>query len=182
MPIPVRCECGRSMRVKDEMAGKQGKCPSCGKLLVIPDVEKERGAEEEASAYLLADSPDEERPTTQRASRYRSDPEPEPEPPRRRPVPREEDGREETPRLDRDVSKKKSKPRRKEEGGSSGVAFEEGWFGSINSGVAGGVLMMLIAVVWFVAGVALINRIFIYPPILFVIGVIAFFKGLMGGE
>ena len=60
------------------------------------------------------------------------------------------------------------------------VSFEQGWFGSTNAGVLGGLLMILIAVVWFVLGLA-INRIFIYPLILLVIGAIAVIKGLAGG-
>jgi hypothetical protein len=57
------------------------------------------------------------------------------------------------------------------------VSFEPGWFGSLNAGSVGGLLMMLIAVVWFVGGLAA-GIIFIYPPILFVLGVIALVKGL----
>ncbi len=45
--------------------------------------------------------------------------------------------------------------------------------------MAGGVLMMLIAAVWFIVGLAA-NFIFYYPPILFVIGAVAFIKGLLG--
>jgi hypothetical protein len=61
------------------------------------------------------------------------------------------------------------------------VVFEEGWFGSVNSGVIGGGLMIVIAVVWFGAGMAG-GVIFFYPPVLFVIGIISILKGLMGGE
>jgi predicted lipid-binding transport protein (Tim44 family) len=60
------------------------------------------------------------------------------------------------------------------------VAFEEGWFGSLNAGVVGGALMMLIAVVWFVGGL-FAGILFFYPPILFVIGIIAMVKGMFGG-
>ena len=44
--------------------------------------------------------------------------------------------------------------------------------------ILGGVGMMVGAVVWFVVGYAA-GRIFIYPPILFVIGAVALVKGLM---
>lgn len=37
MSIPVTCRCGKSFRVKDEHAGKKGKCPACGDLLLVPD-------------------------------------------------------------------------------------------------------------------------------------------------
>jgi hypothetical protein len=49
----------------------------------------------------------------------------------------------------------------------------------MNAGVIGGVLMMVIAVVWFVVGLHA-GWIFFYPPILFVIGIVALIKGLMG--
>ncbi|HEX7898225.1 MAG TPA: hypothetical protein VF950_10730 [Planctomycetota bacterium] len=44
--------------------------------------------------------------------------------------------------------------------------------------ILGGVGMMVGAVVWFVVGYAA-GRIFFYPPILFVIGIVAVIKGLM---
>jgi hypothetical protein len=56
-----------------------------------------------------------------------------------------------------------------------------GGFGSINAGTAGGCLMMVLAAVWFVVGIYA-GWIFFYPPILFVFGLIAFFRGLMGME
>ncbi len=36
MPIVVGCDCGKTFRVKDELAGKRVKCSSCGKPLFIP--------------------------------------------------------------------------------------------------------------------------------------------------
>jgi hypothetical protein len=59
--------------------------------------------------------------------------------------------------------------------------LEKGWFENTNGGALGGVLMMLIAVVWFVAGLAA-GRIFFYPPILLIIGFVAFCKGLFSRE
>lgn len=50
---------------------------------------------------------------------------------------------------------------------------------SLNGGVIGGMLMMIIALVWFFAGLAG-GIIFFYPPILFVIGIAAFVKGIVG--
>ncbi|MEW6358446.1 MAG: hypothetical protein AB1696_19085 [Planctomycetota bacterium] len=41
MPIKVKCkECGKQFVLKDDFAGKQGKCPSCGKSLTVPPIEK----------------------------------------------------------------------------------------------------------------------------------------------
>jgi len=36
VPIPVRCECGKSLQAKDEFAGRKVKCSKCGKILRIP--------------------------------------------------------------------------------------------------------------------------------------------------
>ncbi|NOZ22707.1 MAG: hypothetical protein GXP25_16640 [Planctomycetes bacterium] len=41
MPIKVKCEeCGKQFVLKDEFAGKQGKCPACGESLTVPSSEK----------------------------------------------------------------------------------------------------------------------------------------------
>jgi hypothetical protein len=36
MPITIACPCGRQLRVGDEAAGRQGRCPVCGRILDIP--------------------------------------------------------------------------------------------------------------------------------------------------
>ena len=48
------------------------------------------------------------------------------------------------------------------------------------SGVLGGAAAMVIAVLWFFLGLAA-DRIFIYPPILFVCGLIGMISALVGG-
>jgi hypothetical protein len=165
MPIPVTCSCGRALRLKDEYAGKRVRCPSCQSPLSVPT--PERDAEEEALAVLLEDSPDkgEQRRGIQSAPPARREwrEEVTDEPPRPRVVKVERESRRER-RVDRD------EPR---------GALPQGWFENVNAGMVGGLLMMLIAVGWFVGGLA-VGLIFFYPPILFVLGLIAFFKGLVG--
>ena len=51
--------------------------------------------------------------------------------------------------------------------------------GDINSSLWGGIGMMALAVVWFFGALFLFDLLFIYPPILFIIGLVAFIKGLM---
>jgi serine phosphatase RsbU (regulator of sigma subunit) len=34
--IPITCACGHQFRAKDKYAGKQGKCPGCGRLVRVP--------------------------------------------------------------------------------------------------------------------------------------------------
>jgi len=36
MPITFKCDCGKQLTVRDDLAGKRGKCPACGKILVVP--------------------------------------------------------------------------------------------------------------------------------------------------
>ena len=60
-----------------------------------------------------------------------------------------------------------------------------GFFGpekkALQWGMAGGLLMMVIAGVWFFAGLAF-DRIFFYPPVLFLIGLYGVLKGLVTGN
>ena len=41
MSIQITCECGKTLKVSDEHAGKRGKCPSCGNIILIPEPEQE---------------------------------------------------------------------------------------------------------------------------------------------
>jgi len=36
MAIKFNCDCGRELNVKDELAGKKGKCPTCGRIVEVP--------------------------------------------------------------------------------------------------------------------------------------------------
>jgi hypothetical protein len=169
MPISMKCSCGRALQVKDEFAGRKVRCPRCRSVLLIPLSDAPQDEEDEAYNLLNEESDEEER-------KVRAEPpEPEPKPERERP---RRPARAEAP-LPRklDVRKKSARSRRS----GPRVTFEQGWFGNVNSGVAGGVLMILIAVVWFVLGL-MADRIFFYPPVLFVIGIAAIFKGMFGGE
>ncbi|MGD0091277.1 MAG: hypothetical protein ABSE73_15275 [Planctomycetota bacterium] len=47
MAIVVSCRCGRKFQTKDEYAGRQAKCPGCGKMLTIPGPAEEEQAEPE---------------------------------------------------------------------------------------------------------------------------------------
>lgn len=61
MAILVRCSCGKSFSVKDEYAGKRGRCPSCQKVVTVP------AADDEAE-IPLAPSPIPTRPSVAAAS------------------------------------------------------------------------------------------------------------------
>jgi hypothetical protein len=165
MPITLTCACGRSLRIKDEFAGRKVRCPECQVVLTVP-IQEELLADEDAADLLLDGTP--------------------PPEPQRRESSRELD----VPVEDRQVyragatpmgaakppqpARKKEKPSRR----APRVAFEEGWFGSLNAGIVGGILMMLIAIIWFVVGLAG-GVIFFYPPVLLVIGLFAMIKGFI---
>ena len=36
MAIPFRCECGKRLQAKDELAGRRIRCPDCGRTLKVP--------------------------------------------------------------------------------------------------------------------------------------------------
>ncbi len=168
MPIAVTCPCGRKARVKDEFAGRKIRCPECREVLVVPKPAVNADVDDEAGDLLLTEGPEDRR-------RVASAPPP--------PAPSRPRGREQPPKPVPLPSVVKTRPgkvpaRKKRE---PRVAFEEGWFGSINSGVIGGILMIVIAVVWFVVGL-MGGVIFFYPPILAVIGIIAMFKGLFNRQ
>jgi hypothetical protein len=40
MPILVRCDCGKQLKAKDELAGRRVKCPGCGAVLTVPDIDE----------------------------------------------------------------------------------------------------------------------------------------------
>ena len=161
MPIAFRCSCGRALNVKDALAGKKIRCPACQSILAVPD--KEIDADDLALEVLPAD----EEPVRRSASRAAI----QVEPPEVLPARRRYDEDDDDPPIKRRPKRRRDIKRR-----GPSVSFEQGWFGSVNSGVVGGLLMMLIAVVWFIAGL-MGGIIFFYPPILFVVGIIAIVKG-----
>lgn len=172
MPIAFECSCGKSLQVKDEHAGRRVRCPACSETLSVPaptpqfevvedDEPAPRAAPIRAKVVERSrddDEDDDERPRSKRKS-YDLD---------------DDDEEEERPRKKK---KKRSRVTREKPQEQSHFAMEKS---IVNGGVAGGLLAMIIAVVWFVAGL-MNDRIFFYPPILLVVGLIAFFKGLMGG-
>lgn len=167
VPIPLTCPCGRSLNIKDELAGRKVRCPACRDVLSVPDYEEEPEPEPEVIEAIAADPAEDDddfRVTARPGSRSS------------RPVRRRE------PELDTPPPRKRRRRRlRHDDDRGPRVAFERGWFGSVNAGVAGGLLMIVIAIVWFVVGLAG-GIIFFYPPVLLVIGIVAMIKGMMGGE
>jgi hypothetical protein len=171
MAIRVVCECGRAVRVREELAGRKVRCPACGGSLPVPLPEGGAGKDDEALDILLADAPadrpaarpprgEDEAPPPDDAGAIR-------EPPPRRPARRPGFTAEEF------AAHSRPRPRRRRSAGSGGFGF------AINGEIIAGLLMMGGAALWFILGLAA-GRIFIYPPILFVLGLLALFRGFKG--
>jgi hypothetical protein len=165
MPIDVVCEqCGWKASVKNESAGKKGKCPTCGEPILVPRItERPEDVEDAAAAALLegdegpAASPPQSYmpPAYSTETNSKSQPSNKPERPRSNPGMKLE---------------YRAKERHEER---RGIA--------ISGGVWAGLLMMGGAAIWFFLGLAA-GRIFFYPPILFVLGIISLFRALSGNE
>ncbi|HUN79897.1 MAG TPA: hypothetical protein VMV81_00135 [Phycisphaerae bacterium] len=56
MPIVASCKCGKKFKVKDELAGKAVKCPSCGSGIRIPSAGGGKSASPVAKAAVDAEA------------------------------------------------------------------------------------------------------------------------------
>jgi len=170
MPIPVQCNCGRSFRAKDELAGRKARCPNCSTVLTIPQPEPPPETEDEVSQALLDDSTEDAppaRPRTKPASFRAEETDRSPAPPPRRAIPQVP----ETKPAKR--PKRRRSSRDDSERSRGGVA--------INPAIVTGLLMMAGAAIWFFVGLAA-NIIFFYPPVLFLLGIGSVIRGFTGGD
>jgi hypothetical protein len=153
MPIPLTCDCGFDLEIPDSLEGKKTRCPSCRRVLAIP--------------YVSASPVDDDIPEVipvKPARRLQSADN----------LPLPEADRKERERRERAAERRD--PRRGRRRGPR-VVFGEEWFGSINGGVAGGALTILIAIVWLIIGLSF-GYLFYYPLILLAIGVGSIIYGL----
>jgi hypothetical protein len=179
MPLALKCTCGRSLRVKDELAGKKVRCPSCSAILTAPKPD----AEEEAVTLLLAedeapaksqDSAD-NLPTTDAVQ-----PPPRPGPrPRSPSSPPSPEWKSLKKKPDRDLSVVRKRKRRSSGGFFNNVNPNYGvmWSGALM--VLGSFLLCLVNVGVFIAG-WIIFYLLAITIVLFFAGMGTFFKGLMG--
>jgi hypothetical protein len=152
MPISFACRCGRSLRVKEELAGKQVRCPKCHAALDVP---KQAPSEDEEVIDLLMDEPQEEDGDEQTALQAE--------------LP---SGKADGPRKPAPL-----KPRRRQRQRLVLTEEELTRPGPINAGSVGGFLLILLAVGWFSFGL-FAGVIFFYPPVLLLIGLFALIKGI----
>jgi hypothetical protein len=180
MPIPVSCGCGRALRIKDELAGRKIRCPTCNAVLTVPapETELEVVEEEENEGYELLDEN-----ATQKRPRAANESEEEYSRRERRRLAEEKDRREQRREDEREEKRRRKQERqedvRRQERLHRPCVVDDGGrhFGTSEAGVIGGIVMILIAVVWFVLGL-MAGRVFFYPPILAVLGIAAIVKGL----
>jgi hypothetical protein len=177
MAILFTCACGKRLKVADQLGGKRCRCPGCGEIRSVPEA---RAADPEAArgdeSPIAAGKP--RRATTEIRAPRRSDiPEvlPADDDDEEAYKPRDEEAYEPRPEQERPRRREKKLVRKRLPEQKGYFSFEKRL---LDKGALAGVLMMVIAVAWFVCGLIFLDRIFFYPPILFVIGVIAFIKGL----
>ena len=151
--LPVACpQCGRQLLVPASALGKQSRCPSCRH--VFPLEFPYAQAEDDEDVALSAE------PETNYAAQTQSLPS------------------QTHPAFA--IPNPYAPPDAAIDSGKYGHGFgweHRGWDG----GVMGGLAMMAIAAVWFFGGLAIGVR-FHYPIILFIIGLLGFFRGLFTGN
>jgi hypothetical protein len=154
------------MRVKDEFAGRKVRCPACQAVVTVPVPAADAADVDDAALGLLLREDEKAAPTPRRPAwedRGPSRPPSEPAIPPKLPAP-----------VPAPPPKKKKRTRSDDdESRFRGI--------SISPTIITGLLMMLGAAVWFFGALA-VGIIFFYPPILFVLGLITFCKGLLGHE
>jgi hypothetical protein len=178
MPITLPCNCGRTLKLRDELAGKRIKCPSCAAILKVPEAEVETDfevieSEPETDLEVIECEPARRADVSSEqitARRHEDRPRREEDWPRRdEERPRKK--RRKTMRLSDDLYREFERERRR----------RRAPLVSISPAVISGVVMMVVAVVWFVLGL-FVGWLFYYPPILFIFGLVAVVRGLMGAE
>lgn len=165
MPISFECACGRAFSVGDEYAGKRAKCPRCGAPITVPSPAPEPDAlsDEDKAFQALEDAPDTE-PSSAPARAPAEEQSPRSGRPAPAPIPAATRG----PKYE---SQSPARRERSERAGTSGI--------HITPGVLGGLFSMLIGGVWFVLALSG-DRISIFAPIVFLSGLVAVVRGLLG--
>jgi hypothetical protein len=173
MPILLQCDCGRAVRVKDELAGRKIRCPDCQEIMKVPVPKVAHEDEPVVLEVAITAKPGRKPPPLPKRRAAEEDDEDDAE------------DEEETTRRKRSSSRGLGKRKRRNSARSRdaerGGGFAGFSFPVVSKSIIAGLIMMLVAVIWFVAGL-FAGLIFFYPPIMFILGVVAVFRGLMGTE
>jgi hypothetical protein len=170
--MPVGCpQCGKQLMVPVSAAGKQGRCPSCSNVFVLPALVAAEEVEDELRLQPLAGDPFGQ--NMQVSNHQLQATAPQAYAPQAYAPPAGGYGQpaaQEAPfQVPNPYAPAAYPQKNAQEGG--------GW----DASMVGGIVMMLGAVVWFVGGL-FFDIIFFYPPILFIIGLVAFFRGMLSGN
>lgn len=168
MSIKVACDkCDWQATVKDDRAGKKGKCPTCGEPVLVPVPSAIPDDPDQAAYAALLEGDDDPTPSSPVSYSAPVAPKPYslPNHETKRDVPAARTTKSPATKFDY-----RPKERVRERRGIT-----------ISGGVIVGLLMMGGAALWFFVGLAA-GRIFFYPPILFIIGLINLIRSLFGHE
>ena len=196
MPIEFACGCGKKLRAAAEHAGKRAKCGGCGEAVTIPGVKRGAAAPKPAAAAPLPAnvSAPKKAPTATAqlapfsnladllASELPPPGSPTPLPSARPSGPSSTYGNAiggRSTAAGRAIApQSRPKPRRR---GPS--PFAQFFINRLNSRKMWcGLAMMVGAAIWFFGALIYFHWIYFYPPILFVLGLISFFSGLIDGD
>lgn len=173
--IQFKCpNCNQMLQLPPTMAGQVCRCAACGGTMTVP---QQFGA---ATAGPAAAAPAPPRPPVGGGSA----PAAAPTQPANSPFPQINTGDSQSsspfPQIDTGPQPSISQiVRERSEAEARGDFAPER--AAMSMGVVGGLLLMAVAVVWFVGGL-MAGWIFFYPPILFIIGLGVLFKGMLDGN
>jgi hypothetical protein len=148
-------QCGTQLQVPAAMGGRQGQCLRCQGVVEIPHAASLARAPQ--AQYASA------QPTAEPDEYALAPPEPT------------------MPALDpSNYAPKKNLPGLPNNPNrpASGGAFSMEKSG-LDAGILGGIGLMILSVVWFFGALFFLNTIFFYPPILFIVGLIAMVRGFI---
>lgn len=164
--ITLTCPgCSKKLRVATSAAGKNGKCPACQSVFTVPKAPISARSPLPAPT-VSASAPVQKTPPPIHNDLFDSLP--------------DQSSALSSPAASTfpDLTQPPSKVKYTKPHGYQRFGLEKH---GIEKGVIGGLVMMGLAVTWFVVGL-MFDRIFFYPPILFLIGAYGFVKGLMTGN
>lgn len=179
MPIELTCTCGRALKLRDELAGMLIRCPACAGTLQVPVA-----AEQVEIVEAVAAGPP---PLPQaKRSEVAAGPPPLPKAPPAAPAEPAVDLKPPDPLPPKTKERRKKRKRSvySEQYGDPAnkpmVVFDEGWFGSVNGGMIGGTITLLVGIALLILFLScgIFFRGIILAIILIVIGLIGILKGL----
>ncbi|HEX5105084.1 MAG TPA: hypothetical protein VFV87_14795 [Pirellulaceae bacterium] len=186
--IPVACpQCGKNLMVPASVAGKQGRCPACQHVFVIPappvfdedDLEPipdlaplDNGPYAPLAADPFAPSAGNPFAGTTGGNNAMQPAQPQGYHPNYQATAQPQHA------LANQYMANAAASQQYDPYAAKKSDTDSDW--GINAGIGGGLLLMIGAVVWFFVALLFFDVIFFYPPIMFIIGLVAFFRGIAG--